>query len=126
VNVGAIALGGVAGLSAGLVVAVPLLITGVADTGTFAGQAVLILLGFGAQLLAGFVAAAIAGRNHPVNGGLAALALFAVVSAISIATGSDPGGGTLAFSGVVALVLGTAGGVLAHAAAEQRERQAGN
>ena len=114
-NWGAVALGAIAGLGVAMAAGLPLLAAGVADTETFAGQAVLILLGFGAQFLAGWVSARFAGRVHPLHGALAALAAFTVVSALSLATGADPGVGSLAFGAAVALVLGSAGGVLVQA-----------
>ncbi|MDX1691153.1 MAG: hypothetical protein R3290_09050 [Acidimicrobiia bacterium] len=125
-NWGAVAVGAVAGLAAGIVLAIPLLALGVAGTDDFGGQAALILLGFVAQFLAGYVAARIAGFADAQHGSLSALGLFAVVAGISIAAGQDPSIGTLAFSGVVALVLGTAGGVLGREVAEAREHRAGD
>lgn len=89
-----------------------LLLTGLADTDTIGGQTVLILLGFGAQFLAGYVAARIAAMARPLNGALAAVALYLVMGFTSIAAGEDPGVIALAFGAMVALVLGTAAGVL--------------
>jgi hypothetical protein len=114
-NWGAVALGAVAGLGSAMVAGLPLLLTGLADTETFGGQAVLILLGFVAQFLAGWVAATFAGRVHPLHGALAALAAFAAVSALSLAAGADPGVASLGFGAAVAAVLGSAGGVLVQA-----------
>jgi hypothetical protein len=119
-NWGAIALGSVSGLGAAMIVGVPLLAAGIADTESFSGEAVLILLGFAAQFVAGWVAARFAGRIHPVHGALAALGAFAAVSAASLAAGADPGPGSLVFGVSVAALLGTAGGVLV----EARERAA--
>jgi hypothetical protein len=112
-NWGACVLGGLSGLGSGAIAAVPLIALGVADTDSFGGQAILILVGFGAQLLAGYVAGRLANSGEAANGGIAALGLYLVAAAISIAAGSEPPVTTLAFSGVVALVLGSAGGVLA-------------
>ena len=114
-NWGAVTVGGLSGLAGGAVASVPLVVLGVADTDSAGGQAVLILVGLAAQLLAGFVAGRLAGRAEPINGGMAALSLFLVVALISLAAGADPPLATLAFSGAVALVLGSAGGVLAAA-----------
>jgi hypothetical protein len=114
-NWGAVVVGAVAGLGAGLVLAVPLLAMGVADTETAVGQIVLILIVFAGQVAAGYIAARFAGRGHPLNGSLAALALFAVTASISIASGADPGAAALVINGIVAIVLGTAGGVLVQA-----------
>lgn len=112
---GAVLLGTVAGVGG---VAIPvgiLLLLGVADTTTFGGQIVLILLGFVGQFLAGHVAARIAPRSRALNGGLAAIALYFVVAVISIAAGEDPGIVALAFGAMVALVMGTAAAVLVEA-----------
>lgn len=98
--------GGLA-LSAGI-----LLILGLADTDTVRGQAILILLAFGAQFLAGHVGARVATSARPINGGLAGLALYFVIGFTSIAAGEDPGVAALAFGAMVALVMGTAAGVL--------------
>ena len=116
-NWGAVVLGGVAGLATGAILAIPLLAVGIAGTGTFGGQAALLLIGFIAQVVAGFVAGRFAGFDHGpgTHGGVAAIALYAVIASISIAGGGDPGVGTLTFGAVVALILGTAGGVLAAA-----------
>lgn len=90
-----------------------LLLLGIADTQTAGGQMVLVALGFAAQFLAGYVGARLSGAGRMLNGGLAAITLYAVVGAISIAAGEDPGPATLAFGAAVALLLGTAAGVLA-------------
>ena len=114
-NWGATIIGVVAGLGGAVIIAAPLLITGVADTTEFGGQAALVLIGFAAQVAAGAVAGRIAGRNGALHGGLAGLGLFAIISIVSIATGGDPAISTLAFGAVVAAILGTAGGVLVEA-----------
>lgn len=106
-------IGALAGLAAGVIGAVPLLAFGLADTDEFGGQAVLILVGFVAQFMAGYTAARVAGYQEALHGSLGALGLFAVVAGFSIVTGNEPGVGTLLFSAIVASVLGTAAGVLA-------------
>lgn len=103
------------GLGAGVILALPLFALGVAATDTFGGQAVLILVGFTAQLGSGYVAGRFAGRAAGLHGGLAGLSLFLVVAALSIAAGGDPTFVTLGIGGAVALLLGSAGGVLAEA-----------
>jgi hypothetical protein len=110
-NWGAIAVGGIAGLGAGVVLAIPVIAA--MGSGGFGAQALLILVGFAGQLIAGFTGGRFAGRTQAAHGGLAALAVYLVTAAIAIASGADPGVGTLLFSGVVALVLGSAGGILA-------------
>ncbi|MEX1207347.1 MAG: hypothetical protein WEE36_01890 [Acidimicrobiia bacterium] len=93
-----------------------LLFLGVADTDTVGGQTTLILVAFGAQFFAGHVAARVATRARPLNGGLAGLTLYLVIGFTSIATGEEPGVAALAFGAMVALVMGTAAGVLAESA----------
>lgn len=104
--------GTVAGIGSTAVPAGVLLLVGIADTSTFWGQSSLILLGFVAQFLAGHVAARVAGRSRPLNGGLAALVLYFVIATASIAAGEDPAIATLVFGAVIALTMGTAAGVL--------------
>jgi hypothetical protein len=77
----------------------------------------LAIVGLFGQYLALFVAGYVAGRLAApaavLNGGLSALTVFAVSVALSVSGGTSPGLGSLLFLGVVAVVLGTAGGVLA-------------
>jgi hypothetical protein len=108
--------GAIAGLGSVAAAVGPFLLLGIVDTESFGGQALLILSVFAAQVVAGVLAARVAGRRRALNGGLAGLAVFAVVSGISIGAGGDPGVGALAFGTVVAGILGIAGGVLAEAA----------
>ncbi len=112
-NWGAVALGGIAGIGAAVLLAIPVLVISGSDG--FAGQALLILAGFGGQTAAGYIGGRFAGADHPVHGGLAGLLAYLVTAAIAIATGQHPAVATLAFSGLVALLLGSAGGVLAAA-----------
>lgn len=116
-----VVIGALAGLAAGVVGAVPLLAFGIADTDTFGGQAVLILIGFTAQFIAGYTAARIAGYQHPLHGSLGSLTLFALVSGFSIVTGNEPPIATLIFGAVVAMVLGTAAGVLSSMKPDTRD-----
>lgn len=112
-NWGAVAVGALSGMGAGAIGAVPLVALGLAETGTSSGQAVLILVGFAAQFVAGYVAGRLSGRAAPANGGVAALGQYLVMAIVAITAGADPSVATLAFSAVVALVLGSAGAVLA-------------
>lgn len=90
------------------------IVIGVSGLVTDDGLAIVGLFGqYLAMFAAGFVAGRLAGPAAMLNGGLAGLLVFAVSVAISIAGGSSPGLGSLLFLGVVAVVLGTAGGVLA-------------
>lgn len=113
-NLGAIAIGATAGLGLGVVAAVPLLAGGL-DSGSVGGQSVLILLGIAAQFVAGLLAGKVAGRDEELHGGLGALSLFALVASISLAASEHPGLATLVLAGIVALVIGTLGGLLARA-----------
>lgn len=115
-NWGAVAVGGISGIGAAVLLAVPVRLLG--GTEGFAPLALLILVGFVGQMVAGYVAGRFAGTDQAGHGGLAALLAYLVTAAIAIATGQEPPITTLVFSGVVALVLGSAGGVLA--AARQR------
>lgn len=114
---GAIALGALLGLGGGVVGALPLLAVGVADTTSVGGQMVLISVGFAAQFLAGWVAAQIATSSGGINGGLAALLAYAIVAIIALASPDQPRLFTLGSGAIIALVLGTAAGVLAEARA---------
>jgi hypothetical protein len=79
----------------------------------------LFFLQFLALVAAGYVAGRLAGYRRVIHGGLAALAVFGITSLIALAV---VGGGTsffvLLFSGVVAAVLGSAGGALAEWSAQ--------
>ena len=107
-NWGGIALGAavgiavslVANLVVGIVVAQPLVLS--------------ILIHLGATVFAGYVA----GRFAPdgaaaVNGGIAGLLIFLFVGVISLLAATGPNPLELAILGLVAAVLGSAGGVLA-------------
>ncbi|MFQ5947743.1 MAG: hypothetical protein ACE5KX_02635 [Acidimicrobiia bacterium] len=122
-NWGAIVVGAISGLGAGVILAVALLAVGVADNDTTAGLIILILVGFVGQLVAGYVAARFAGRDQAMHGSLAALSLFLVTAAISIVSGADPAVLALVFWAIVSAVLGTAGGVLAVFIREGGERR---
>ncbi len=116
-SVGAVLMGAILGLGLGVIGAIPFLTVGW-DTSTAAGQVALILVGVVAQFAAGYAAARIGERNHELHGGLAALLLFAVVGAISLAAARDPSIATLAAGGIIALMMGTLGGLLAHSRTE--------
>ena len=111
-NPGPIVLGALLGIGGGVALSAPLLALGVADTQTVGGQMILITIGFGAQFGAGAAAAVLAGDSHPLTGGLAALVSFSAVAAISLASSEEPSALALASGAVIALVLGTAAGVL--------------
>lgn len=112
-SVGAILMGAILGLGLGILGAIPFLTVGW-DASTAGGQIALILVGVVAQFAAGYTAARIGERDHELHGGLAALLLFAVVAVISLAAARDPSLVTLAAGGIIALMMGTLGGLLAH------------
>jgi hypothetical protein len=115
VRLGAVVVGGLAGVAAASVPALAVLLIGGGSVETPRAQILLLLIGFGGQFLAGFVAGSLAGRLQAVHGGLAAAAGFGALAAMALAAGSDPGWASLVFSVVVALVIGGAGGVIAAA-----------
>lgn len=101
-----------AGLGGTLAVFLILAAVGVVAPGR--GLPLLVVL----QLLGLVAAGWVAGRFAPpggaaVHGGLAGLLLFVVAGAVSVAAGSGPDPVQLVLLGVVAAVLGSAGGVLA-------------
>ena len=122
-NWGAIVIGGLTGLVLGAVLAAILIAVGIGDTSTFGGQSALLLVTFLTQVVAGFVAARFAGFDHgpAQHGGMAAIALYGVVAAIAVAAGTEPSIGSLVFGAIVAVVLGTAGGVLAAALTDRND-----
>ena len=95
--------------------AIPLVAIGVADTATLGGQMVLIAVGLAAQFAAGWSAARIARFGNALHGGLAALAMHAAVSLIALASTPDLSLLALGSGSVIALVIGTAAGILAQA-----------
>ena len=102
------------GVGGALVVFVILGLVGVLGSGV-AGIPVAFLQ-FLAQLASGFVAGRLAGRDHVLHGGVAGIAFHGVTSTIALAAAPDavPLVALVAF-GVVAAVLGAAGGALARA-----------
>lgn len=76
----------------------------------------LLFLQFLSLVAAGYVSGRIARRDPVLHGGFAGLAVFVVTTAITLAT--DPGSTNLpviAFTGLIAATLGSAGGALARA-----------
>jgi hypothetical protein len=115
-NWGAVLVGGIAGLIGGIVVVGPPFLSGLVDTRTFGGQAFVTLVGFAAQVLAGAVAARVAGGRAALHGGLAGLVLVGVLSSFSYVAGRETSMGALAFVLAVGTILGAAGGVLVDSA----------
>ena len=113
-NWGAISVGALAGLATAMLAFLVLGIIGVVESP--ADLVPLLFLQFLGLVVAGYIAGRLAGRDRVRHGGYAGLALFAVSSALALAT--DPGSGNvfvIAFTGVLAVVLGSAGGALARA-----------
>lgn len=115
-NWGAVLDGGIAGLAGGIAVVAPLLLAGVIDSNAFGGQASLIFAVFGAQVVAGALAARVANQHSALHGALAGSALSGVLAALSDVTGREASLGSLAFGMTVGTILGMAGGVLVDAA----------
>jgi hypothetical protein len=99
------------GLGAALVVFLVLAFIGVA--GSDRNPVILILLELLALVGAGYVAGRFAPSNAAAHGGMAGLALFFVAAAISIALAPNSTGFELLVFGLVAAVLGSAGGAIA-------------
>ncbi len=114
----AVLFGALTGLAASLAVFVVLGVVGVIDTAR--DSIPLILLIYGGQFLAGYIGGRYAATNAALHGGLAALGLFFLTSAFSVAAGNDPALATIVVSLVVAAVIGTAGGALAEGRDQER------
>lgn len=112
VNWGGVLVGAAAGLGIAAAIAIALFTLGIRPGDSTAEDAVFILVQFFGQLAAGFVGGRFGGTAEAYHGALAALAMFGVIALISSAGGSSLGPVLLLTSGVVALVLGSAGGVL--------------
>jgi putative membrane protein (TIGR04086 family) len=101
-----------AGLAGALLLFLIMGITGIVES---AADAIpLLFLEFLGLVGAGFVAGRLAGRDHVLHGGYAGLVLFVVATGIALA--ADPDSASLlviGFTGLLALVLGSAGGALA-------------
>jgi hypothetical protein len=97
------------------------LVLGIVGVVRDANSLTLLFLQLLALVAAGYVAGRLAGGDRVINGSLAALAVFGVTSLIGLAIA---GGGVslvaLLFSGVVAAVLGSAGGALAEWGAQPK------
>jgi hypothetical protein len=108
INWGGVALGAATGIFSSLVVniAIGLLMTPLA--------AISILIHLAATVAAGYIAGRFAPEGTaPLNGGLAGLLIFFFVGVVSLLASSGPNPLELVMLGVVAAVLGSAGGVLA-------------
>ncbi len=104
--------GAAAGLGLTAALAVVLFASGL-RTGTSGGAAMFVFAQFAGQFGAGYVGGRFGRPLEAHHGAQAALLLFAVTTALSVATGGVAGPLTLLLGGMVALVIGGAGGVLA-------------
>lgn len=99
------------GLGGALAVFVVLFATGIVASGR--NPAILIVLEFLALMGAGYVAGRFAPSSPVAHGGLAGIALFLVAGAVSIALSPTTAAPELLVLGVIAAVLGSAGGAIA-------------
>jgi len=106
---GAIAVGAMAGLVVGLLAYIFLGVTGLVAPGR--GEIILLFVQFLSLVVAGYVGGRLSDAPE-VHGGLSAL-LGALVSGLISITGSDVSMAGLITLTVVAVVLGSSGGVLA-------------
>lgn len=115
VSWGAVLYGALTGLAAALLVFVVLGVAGLQND--LRGQSVLIFLTYAGFLLAGYVAGRFAVEGHVLNGGVAAMVLFALQVVVSGASTT-----AILFGAIVAAIIGSAGGALGQ---WSRERAAG-
>jgi hypothetical protein len=73
----------------------------------------LVFVQFPALFVAGYVAGRLSPATPALDGGLAGLLVFFVSVGVSVAGGATLGIGSALFLGIVAAVLGSAGGALA-------------
>ncbi len=104
--------GAAAGLGITAALALALFVAGLRPDGTGASAA-FIFAQFSGQVAAGYVGGRFGRPLEAYHGSQAALLLFAVTTALTMIAGGAPGPLTILLSGIVALVLGSAGGVLA-------------
>ena len=109
---GSVLIGVLAGLGITAVAALGLFLIG-ARPEISEGGAAFVFVQFLGQVAAGYVAGRFASPAEAFHGSQAGLFLYAVTAALTLATGGDPGVATILFSAIVAMVLGSAGGVLA-------------
>lgn len=100
-----------AGLGLALLVFIVLGITGLIEEG--GSNMALVFVQFLSLLVAGYVAGRLSTRTPALDGGLAGLLVLFVSVGVSLAGGATLGIAPALFLGIVAAVLGSAGGVLA-------------
>lgn len=114
-NWGGIAFGAMAGLGAAAALSVVLFALGLRLGESPGADTAFAIVQFFGLMAAGYVSGRFAvggGQWQSLHGALAALVLFAVSAAIGLAAGSDIGIAAVLGGGIVALVLGSAGGAL--------------
>jgi hypothetical protein len=114
-NWGGLAIGTITGLGTAAALSVVLFASGLRLGESVAGDILFAFVQFTGLVVAGYIG----GRFSPgsassqtSHGAIAALLLFAVSTAIALAAGSDAATVTIVGGGIVALVLGSAGGAL--------------
>ena len=115
-NWGGLLIGAIAGLGLAAAASIVLFALGLRFGESAGGDTVFALVQFGGLLVSGFVGARFSPgtpSSQTRHGSLAALLLFAVSTAIALGAGSDISVFALVAGGVVALILGSAGGALA-------------
>lgn len=112
-NWGAVLIGAASGFVIGSVVGV--LLVGLLPESA-ALDAVLVLLSFIIEFGAGFVAGRLSPGAEALNGSQASLLLYALASVIALTTGANLA--VLIVGAVLALIIGTLGGLLAAAGVE--------
>jgi putative membrane protein (TIGR04086 family) len=110
-QLGVIVMGALTALAFALFAYLALGVTGLVDRDS--GRAILVFLQYLSQLVAGFVAGRLTGASRVLHGSLAALLLLVITVAISVAR--DPAAALPYFVvlGLIAIVIGAAGGALA-------------
>jgi hypothetical protein len=108
---GPVLIGAAAGFVCGSVVAVALI--GLLPDGT-PRAALLVLVSFLVELIAGFMAGRFSPDSEALNGSQSSLLLYALASGVALTNGA--GVLPLIIGAMIALIIGTLGGVLAVAA----------
>lgn len=109
---GAVVVGAMAGLGITFAVALALFVAGTRPSAT-AGGVLFIFGSFLGQVVAGYVAGRFSAPNEAFHGSQAGLALYAVTAALTLAAGGELGFAVVLFGAIVAMILGSAGGVMA-------------
>jgi hypothetical protein len=114
-NWGGLLIGATAGLGSAAALSVILFAVGLRFGESAGGDVVFALVQFVGLLVAGFVGGRFSPGDAPAqttHGAISALLLFGLTAAIAMAAGSDVATLAILGGGVVALVLGSAGGAL--------------